>query len=35
MTESGDSLLETYASNVFDDGAMRKYLPSDTYKQLR
>ncbi len=35
MTERGDALIEAYASNVFDDRAMRKYLPSDTYKQLR
>ncbi|MEA4919658.1 MAG: glutamine synthetase III [Clostridiaceae bacterium] len=35
MTEKGDLLIETYASNVFDDNAMRKYLPGDTYKQLR
>ena len=35
MIEKGDSLIETYGSNVFDDNAMRKYLPGDTYKQLR
>ena len=35
MIEKGDSLIEAYGSNVFDDNAMRKYLPGDTYKQLR
>ena len=35
MTAKGDSLTERYASNVFDDNAMRTYLPGDTYKQLR
>ena len=35
VTERGDSLIERYSSNVFDDTAMRKYLPGDTYKQLR
>ena len=29
------SVTENYAVNVFDDDAMRKYLPGDTYKQLR
>ena len=29
------SVIENYAVNVFDDDAMRKYLPGDTYKQLR
>ncbi|MBQ2691697.1 MAG: glutamine synthetase III, partial [Clostridia bacterium] len=35
VTAKGDSLTERYASNVFDDNAMRTYLPGDTYKQLR
>ena len=28
-------MLNNYASRVFNDGAMRRYLPGDTYKQLK
>ncbi len=35
MIEKGDSLITSYGSMVFDDAAMRKYLPGDTYKQLK
>jgi len=35
MNERSETLLSMYASQVFNDGAMRKYLPGDTYKQLR
>jgi len=31
----GDEMLELYGRDVFSDSAMRKYLPGDTYKQLR
>jgi len=31
----GDDMLELYGRDVFSDSAMRKYLPGDTYKQLR
>jgi len=35
MNERAEALLNVYASKVFDDKAMRKYLPGDTYKQLK
>ena len=35
MNERSEALMSMYASQVFNDGAMRKYLPGDTYKQLR
>ena len=31
----GDEMLEIYGKDVFSDSAMRKYLPGETYKQLR
>lgn len=35
MNERSEALMSMYASQVFNDGAMRKYLPGDTYKQLK
>ena len=35
MNERPESLTERYASQAFNDDAMRKYLPGDTYKQLK
>ena len=29
------NIAEIFAENVFNDSAMRKYLPGDTYKQLK
>ncbi len=34
MNDRAEALIEMYASKVFNDGAMRKYLPGETYKQL-
>ena len=35
MNEKAESVVEMYASKAFNDAAMRKYLPGDTYKQLK
>ena len=35
MNERSTEVLNNYASSVFNDGAMRRYLPGDTYKQLK
>ena len=35
MNERSSEVLNNYASRVFNDGAMRRYLPGDTYKQLK
>ena len=35
MNERSTEVLNNYASRVFNDGAMRRYLPGDTYKQLK
>ena len=35
MNERADALINSYASAVFNDSAMRKYLPGETYKQLK
>ena len=35
MHEKADYVSTIYASRVFNDGAMRKYLPGEIYKQLR
>ena len=35
MNERSEALMAMYASQVFNEGAMRKYLPGDTYKQLK
>ena len=35
MNERSTELLNNYASRVFNDNAMRRYLPNDTYKQLK
>lgn len=35
MNEKSEALLALYATSVFNDNAMRKYLPGDTYKQLK
>ena len=35
MKERSSEVLNHYASRVFHDGAMRQYLPGDTYKQLK
>ncbi|MDY2930152.1 MAG: glutamine synthetase III, partial [Clostridiaceae bacterium] len=35
MNERSTEVLNNYASRVFNDGAMRRYLPGDTYKKLK
>ena len=35
MSNMNEYLGERYATRVFNDNAMRKYLPGDTYKQLK
>ncbi|MBQ2866661.1 MAG: glutamine synthetase III [Clostridia bacterium] len=35
MNEIADKLMTSYASAVFNETAMRKYLPGETYKQLK
>ena len=35
MNERSEALIAQYGSSVFNDSAMRKYLPGDTYKQLK
>ncbi len=35
MNQRAEALLNVYASKVYDDKAMRKYIPADTYKQLK
>ncbi len=35
MAETEAKLSEIYASALFNDAAMKKYLPDETYKQLR
>ncbi len=35
MNERSTELLNNYASRVFNDGAMRRYLPGETYKKLK
>ena len=35
MNERSSEVLNNYASRVFNDGAMRRYRPGDTYKQLK
>ncbi len=35
MNERSAELLNNYASRVFNDGAMRRYLPGETYKKLK
>ena len=35
MNEKQENMIRMYASKVFNDSAMRMYLPGDTYKQLK
>lgn len=35
MYEKTDSISDLFASKAFNDDSMRKYLPGDTYKQLK
>ena len=35
MCDNAEQIVETYASKAFNDAAMRKYLPGETYKQLK
>ena len=35
MNDTAEMIVDLYASKAFNDAAMRKYLPGDTYKQLK
>lgn len=35
MSDKAELIVDMYASKAFNDAAMRKYLPGDTYKQLK
>ena len=35
MNERSCDIVNRYACRVFNDDAMRRYLPGDTYKQLK
>ena len=35
MNDKAEAIIDLYASKAFNDSAMRKYLPGDTYKQLK
>ena len=33
VNDKAEAIIDLYASKAFNDAAMRKYLPGDTYKQ--
>ncbi len=35
VNDKAEAIIDLYASKAFNDAAMRKYLPGDTYKQLK
>ena len=35
MYDKAEQIVDLYASKAFNDAAMRKYLPGETYKQLK